>query len=176
MACNYSEVVVLAKQINFIRQQGFESPSAQTCPVQYRALQVQPRIVGVIVLVGMVFRSPLVFLALSAVLAWSALFPALSPFDAVYNHLIAARRGLAPLEPAPPPRRFAQALAAILTMVIAVSLVTGHPIVAGAVEGFMLAAVGAILFGGFCLGSFVFHLLAGNGEFARRTLPWHRGP
>ena len=100
MACNYSEVVVLAKQINFIRQQGFESPSAQTCPVQYRALQVQPRIVGVIVLVGMVFRSPLVFLALSAVLAWSALFPALSPFDAVYNHLIAARRGLAPLEPA----------------------------------------------------------------------------
>ena len=63
--------------------------------------------------------------------------------------------------PGDSPRHWPQ----ILTMIVAVSLATGHPIVAGAVEGFMLAAVGAILFGGCCLGCpFVFHLLAGNGD------------
>ncbi|MCA1612435.1 MAG: hypothetical protein ABR610_06380 [Thermoanaerobaculia bacterium] len=33
----------------------------------------------------------------------------------------------------------------------------------------------AQVFGGFCLGSFVFHLIRGRGKFAKRTLPWARG-
>jgi hypothetical protein len=39
----------------------------------------------------------------------------------------------------------------------------------------VLVAIGLVIVGRFCLGSFVFHLLRGNGEFARRTLPWGRG-
>ena len=132
----------------------------------HRALQFQPRVVGVVVLVGVVLRSPVVFIALSAVLWWSTLLPELSPFDMAYNRLIAVRRGSALLAPAPRPRRFAQGMAAITTTLIAVSLRTGHHLVAGAIEAFMLAAVGAILFRGFCLGSFVYHVLAGNREFA----------
>lgn len=166
---------MLERQINFIRQQGFESPSAQTCAVQYPALQFQPRVIGVIVLAGAVLRSPLLFLALSAVLWWSALLPKRNPFDWAYNRLIAVRRGLPSPAPAPGPRRFAQGLAATLTMIIAVSLLTGRQFLALAVEALLLAAVGAILFGGFCFGSFVFHLLTGNAEFAKRTLPWSRG-
>ena len=42
-------------------------------------------------------------------------------------------------------------------------------------EGFFMAAVGALLFGGFCFGSFVFYLLRGRADFARRTLPWATG-
>src|SRR4051812_42685836 len=30
-------------------------------------------------------------------------------------------------------------------------------------------ALGALLFGGFCLGSFLFHLLCGRADFAKRT-------
>jgi hypothetical protein len=39
-------------------------------------------------------------------------------------------------------------------------------------EGIFLAAVLALILGGFCLGSFVFHLLGGKGAFVRQTLPW----
>jgi hypothetical protein len=39
----------------------------------------------------------------------------------------------------------------------------------------LLVALGALIFGAFCLGSYVFHLLTGNGEFAKRTLPWGPG-
>ena len=42
-------------------------------------------------------------------------------------------------------------------------------------EALLLVALGALSFGRFCLGSFVFHLLNGNGEIAKRTLPWGRG-
>jgi hypothetical protein len=38
-----------------------------------------------------------------------------------------------------------------------------------------MLALGALVFGGFCLGSFFFHLLSGRLAFARRTLPWARG-
>jgi|SRR5712692_1926689 len=37
------------------------------------------------------------------------------------------------------------------------------------VEGIFLAAVLALTLGGFCLGSFVHHLLRGRGAFARQT-------
>ncbi len=32
----------------------------------------------------------------------------------------------------------------------------------------------ALIFGKFCLGSYVFHLLRGEAAFANRTLPWVR--
>jgi len=38
------------------------------------------------------------------------------------------------------------------------------------VEGIFLAAVLALTLGGFCLGSFLYHLLRGRGAFARQTL------
>ena len=166
---------MLERQINFIRQQGFARPSAQTCAIQYPALQFQPRVTGMIALVGVILQSPLILLALSAVLWWSALLPKRNPFESAYNHLIAARRSLPLLAPAPAPRRFAQGLAGTMMLIIAVSLVTGRHVLAAALAAFLFAAIAAILFGGFCFGSFVFHLLTGNAEFAKRTLPWGRG-
>jgi hypothetical protein len=41
-------------------------------------------------------------------------------------------------------------------------------------QGLLIAAVGALVLGRFCLGSFVFHLLRGHAALARRTLPWAR--
>jgi len=43
------------------------------------------------------------------------------------------------------------------------------------VDGFFIVAIGALLFGGFCFGSFVFHLLRGRAGFAMRTLSWATG-
>jgi hypothetical protein len=36
----------------------------------------------------------------------------------------------------------------------------------------LLAALAALIFGRFCLGSYLFLLFTGQVEFANRTLPW----
>jgi hypothetical protein len=169
------EVGKLENQINFIKQQGFEDASARTCDFQYPALMFQPRLIGVLVLAGVLLQASPVFLTLSALLWWNALVPTMNPFDGLYNRLVAARKGRPALSPAPAPRRFAQGMAATFMLVIGVSLLAGWDTLAWALEALLLVALGALIFGAFCLGSFVFHLLTGNGEFARRTLPWGRG-
>jgi len=42
------------------------------------------------------------------------------------------------------------------------------------VEGVLLTAVGALVLGGFCLGSFLYYTLTGRSGYARSTLPWSR--
>ena len=37
------------------------------------------------------------------------------------------------------------------------------------------SAVAALVFGRFCLGSFVYHVVRGRITFAVETLPWRRG-
>jgi hypothetical protein len=59
--------------VNFIRQQGFKDASARTCDVQYPALMFQPRVIGVLVLAGVLLQASTLFLTLSVVLWWSAL-------------------------------------------------------------------------------------------------------
>ena len=160
---------------NFILQQGLPDPPAASCLLQYSALQFQPRVVALLVLVAVLLQSPLMFLALSAVLLWSAIFPRWNPFDALYNRIVAARTGRIALSPAPSPRRFAQAMAGAFALGIGASLLMGWRTTAIVLEVILVLAVGALVFGSFCFGSFVFHLLLGRLGFAKRTLPWAGG-
>jgi hypothetical protein len=159
---------------NFILQQGLGEPVAGTCPAQYSALLFQPRLVGLSVVVATILQAPLPFFVLAAVLWWSALAPRLNPFDALYNATF-ARAGGGILAPALAPRRFAQLLAGSFALAIGVSLAFGWRTTAFVLEGLLIIAVGALVFGGFCLGSFIFHLLRGRTAFAKRTLPWATG-
>jgi hypothetical protein len=158
---------------NFILQQGLCEPAAEMCPSQYSALLFQPRLVGLWVLLATILQVPLLFYALATVLWWSALAPRLNPFDAPYNWTLARSSG-ATLSSAPAPRRFAQFLAGSFALAIGVTLALGWPMIAFVLEGLLLVALGALVFGGFCLGSFLFHLLRGRLGFAKRTLPWAR--
>lgn len=160
---------------NFILQQGLGEPPATSCPLQFSALLFQPRLVGLVVLVAVILQEPRVFLALSGVLWWSALVPRLNPFDALYNRTLALRPGGFALPPAPGPRRFAQGMAGTFALAIGVSLMLRWTMTAIVLQGLLIAAVGALVLGGFCLGSLVFHLLRGRAAFAKRTLPWARG-
>jgi hypothetical protein len=162
-------------QLNFVKQQGFGDATARTCDVQYPGLMFQPRVIGVLLLVGVLLQAPWLFLAVSAVLWWNVAVPALNPFDRLYGALVGARAGHPPLPPAPPPRRFAQGMAATFTLIIGASLLAGWSPLAWVLEAMLLVAVGALVFGQFCLGSYVYHLVTGHGDFARRTLPWSRG-
>ena len=160
---------------NFILQQGLAEPPAASCPLEYSALHFQPRLVGLTVLAGVLLQEPAIFLALSAVLLWSALLPRWNPFDALFNRTLARRRGRLALAPAPGPRRFAQGMAGSFALAIGIALLQGWKTTAIVLQVLLVVAVAALVFGGFCLGSFVFHVLRGRFAFARRTLPWARG-
>ncbi len=160
---------------NFILQQGFSEPATASCPFQYSALLFQPRLTGLVVIVAVALQEPRIFLALAAVLWFSAVVPRLNPFDALYNRTLALRPGGTALPPAPGPRRFAQGMAGTFALAIGISLALGWKTLALALEGLLIVALGALVFGGFCVGSFVFHFLSGRTAFAKRTLPWARG-
>jgi hypothetical protein len=134
----------------------------------------QPRVIGILVLVGLVFQAWPYFLALWVLLWWNAALPQLNPFDALYNYFVAKPKGLPRLGPAPSPRRFAQAMAGTFMLAIGLALLSGWRTLAWALEGTPLAALGALIFGGSCLGSYVFLLVTGQVGFANRTLPWTR--
>lgn len=161
-------------ELNFVQQQGFKDAGTTDCGRRYPALMFQPRIVGALAAAGIVFQSWILFLILSAVLWWNVLLPRLNPFDALYNRLLTGPGGPPPLTPAPAPRRFAQGMAASFMLVIGVSLLSEWETVAWVFQALLLVALVALIFGKFCLGSYIFHLLKGDAKFANRTLPWIR--
>ncbi len=112
----------MTAKVNFVRQQGFPEASAETCSYQYPALMWQPRVIGILVLIGLYFQAWPYFLVLSAILWWNVALPALNPFDAVYNLLVTRPRQRPPLSPAHAPRRFAQAIAASFMLGIGLAL------------------------------------------------------
>lgn len=163
-----------ASKRNFIRQQGFAEPSPASCPLQFSALLFQPRLVVGVVLLGMLLQSAAVFLVLSLALWWSSVFPRLNPFEIFYNRTWARRPGRLRLTPAPAPRRFAQGMGGAVTLAVVVFLARGWTGIALVAQAFMLLAASALAFGRFCLGSWIYHHLRGQGAFARSTLPWSR--
>ncbi len=164
----------MTAELNFIRQQGFRDASAGSCSYQYPALMWQPRIIGALVLVGVWLQSWEYFFVLWVLLWWNAAVPRLNPFDVFYNLIVAKARNLPSPGPAPSPRRFAQVMAGSFMLAIGVALLSSLRGLAWSFEAVLLAALGALVFGRFCLGSYVFHLVSGQARFANRTLPWSR--
>jgi len=146
-----------ASQVRFIRQQGI--PGENFPESLYSALILQPRIIGVLAVVGILLQSAWFFLALSAVLWWSALVPTQNPFDAIYNHVVADRRGLPPLGTALAPRRFAAGEAGTVALAIGVALLAGARITAWVLEGVLVGGVISAVFANFCLGAYTYELL-----------------
>jgi hypothetical protein len=143
--------------VRFIRQQGF---SGETFPDSfYTALMLQPRIIGCVAAVGVLLQSAWIFLALAAVLWWSALVPTRNPFDAIYNHLVAYRRGLPPLGAALGPRRFAAGEAGTVALAVGVALVAGATTTAWIIEGVLIGGVMSSVFADFCIGAYTYYLL-----------------
>jgi hypothetical protein len=144
-------------KVDFIRQQGFTTEGCQDG--LYSALMFQPRVIAAVAISGVVLQSLWVFLALSTVLWWSTLVPSHNPFDAFFNNVMADPMRLAAMPAAPPPRRFAQAMAATFAMGIAMTLFVGASHVAWFIEGVFVAASMSVVVRRFCLPAYVYHLL-----------------
>ena len=159
---------------NFVKQQGYPDVPERSSNLHFRALSFQPTVTAPVVLVAILLQAAPAFLALSGILWWSALAPRWNPFDAIHNRFLARPRGLPRLERAPAPRRFSMGMAASFMFGIGSALLAGHATIAFVLEGFLALALTAVVFGRFCLGSYIFHLLRGKVAFANRTLPWAR--
>jgi uncharacterized protein DUF4395 len=162
----------MTAEVNFVQQQGFRDATSEACAYQYPALMWQPRAIGALVVVGLALQSWFYFIALGALLWWNVLVPHLNPFDAAYNYFVAMPKGLPRLGAAPGPRRFAQALAGGFMLVIGSSLAQDMRVLAWVVEGVLVLALAALIFGRFCMGSYLFLVFTGQVGFANRTLPW----
>jgi hypothetical protein len=155
---------------NFILQQGFPEPSTESRDRQYSAILFQPRLLGLAFVVGSFLQLPTLFFVLGVLLWLCVVAPRLNPFNAMYNHAVAPFTGIT-LTPAPAPRRFSQFLGGSFCLAIAASLMLGFHTTAVVLEGLLMAGTVTML-AGFCVGTFVFHLLRGRADFAWHTLPW----
>jgi hypothetical protein len=158
----------------FMAQQGFGDEEASRRRWHFRALQLQPIVLGLLVVVGIVFQSQALFFLLAAVLIWNVVLPRLNLFERLYDWVIGGPMSKPKLEPAPPPRRFAQGMAATFMAVTGLSLAMGWMIVAYVFEAFLLVAFVALIFGKFCMGSYIYHTLCGRRAFANATCPWSK--
>jgi hypothetical protein len=133
----------------------------------------QPRVIGVLALMGLVSQYGPLFLVLGLALVWNVVLPAWNPFDAVYNRFFASPETR--LTRAPAPRRFSQGMAACFMLLIGISLLVGWTVAAWVAEGLLVVALIGLNFGKLCLGSYIYHLLQGRARFANHTLPWVGG-
>ncbi len=156
----------------FMDQQGFPAEETPRRRWHFRALLFQPSVVGPLMVVAIIFQSRSLFFALAAVLIWNVIFPRLNPFERFYDWAIGSRQGKPKLQPAPGPRRFAQGMAATFMIAAGLSLTLGWLTATYALEVLLVVAFSALLFGRFCLGAYIFHILSGRRRFANATCPW----
>jgi hypothetical protein len=158
--------------MNFMKQQGFTQEPPDRAALRFKGLQFQPTIVASMMLVAIFTQSPAIFLLFSALLWLNVLVPAANPFEQFYNRVVARRRGGPLLTTAPGPRRFAQGIAATFMLAAGLTLLQGWMAASYVFQGLLAVAFAALLFGKFCLGAYVYHLLRGNVAFANGTCPW----
>jgi len=159
----------------FMQQQGFPVEGPAVLIAHFRALRFQPLVVASLVLLAIILQSRVLFFLLAAVLAWSVALPQWNPFERLFDWLIGRARGLAPLGPAPGPRRFAQGMASAFMLCAGLALSLHRQVPAYVFEGFLVVALVALLAGKFCLGSYIYHVLHGRVRFANATCPWSHG-
>jgi hypothetical protein len=158
----------------FMRQQGFQQEEAGKLRTHFRALLLQPSIVGPAMVIAIILQSRALFFILAAILVWNVAFPRWNPFERFYDWAIGRKKGRATLEPAPAPRRFAQGMAAAFMLAVGLALSFGGRTTAYVFEVFLVVAFTALLGGKFCLGAYVYHLLRGRTDFASATCPWSK--
>ena len=164
----------MQSRLNFIRQQGFRDAQPLACEAMFAALMWQPRVILVLVALGILFETGWYFIALAVLLLWNALLARLSVFDAIHNRWVAKDDSFR-LPPAPAPRRTAQGIAGVLSLAIGVAMLTHHAALAWFLQVFVLIALSLLAFGRFCLGSFMYYVATGQFAYAWRTMPWSGG-
>lgn len=147
----------MRSKADFIREQGFTT--AHCDDALYSALMFQPRAIGGVLALSVIFQNAWVFLALAAVLWWSTVVPSHNPFNWLFNLVMTSRGRNAILLETPPPRRFAQGMAGTVALTIGLALVAGAPRVAWAFEGLFAAAAMSPIVRRVCIPAYLYQLV-----------------
>jgi len=83
--------------------------------------------------------------------------------------------GCRPPGPCSAPSPVRQGMAGSFALAIGILLLGQLGTAALVLQVLLLAALAALIFGRFCLGSFLYHLFRGKSAFAIATLPWKPG-
>jgi hypothetical protein len=164
----------VSAEYKFLQQQGFLNDNKDMAKNHYNALLFQPIIVSATMLIAIIIQSATIFLVFSGLLWTNTIFPKANPFERLYVKTIGKSRGVGDLEPAPAPRRFMQGMAASLMLIAGLAILSGFTIMSYIAQGLILIAFSLLLFGKFCVGAYVYHLLHGNAQFANGTCPWSK--
>src|SRR5262245_13170438 len=122
----------------------------------------QPRTIATVVALGIVLQNAWLFVALSGVVWWSTIVPRRSLFDAAYNHLVARLRGEPRIPVALAPRRFAQAMAATVSLTIGIALLSDATMTAWVLEALFAAGSLSVVVGRVCTPAILYNRLTRN--------------
>jgi hypothetical protein len=161
-------------EYRFMQQQGFKVSDEISTKRHFRSLLFQPTIVGSTLLLAIVFQLASLFLLLGLILWFNSLLPKANPFERLYDKMIGRSKNYPDLPPAPMPRRFMQGMAGTLMLITGFFILIGWTITAYITESFIAIAFILLLFGKFCVGAYIYHLLNGNITFANATCPWSK--
>jgi hypothetical protein len=163
-----------SSKYKFMQQQGFPQEKEEATNSHFNALLFQPIIVGTAILIAIITQSSTIYFVVSFLLWINTIFPKANPFERLYDFTIGKFRGQQKLDPAPPPRRFMQGMAASLTLISGLTILANLTLVSYIAQAFIAVAFSLLLFGKFCMGAYIFHILKGNAKFANQTCPWSK--
>ncbi len=161
-------------EYKFLQQQGFTEDTEENAKTHYNALLFQPIIVGSFMALAILFQSATIFFIFGVILWFNTLLPQFNVFEMIYNSTLRLMRSEPRLGAAPMPRRFMQGMAGTLMFLASFTLSAGLLTLSYIFQAFIAVAFAALLFGKFCLGAYIYHVLSGRTKFANATCPWSK--
>ncbi len=140
-----------------LRMQGYDGLTEEESGYYGYAVRFTPLLNSLLIALGLLSWSSLLFAALSLTLLIGALFPGFPVLDAIiFNGIISPLLGAKKLPPTPPPRRFAMALAFLFSLGTAGAIYYGQAAAAYALGGVLFLASLTIVLSNWCLGSYIY--------------------
>jgi hypothetical protein len=156
-----SEVMNITKISTFtetnLDKQGFSNLDKESKSRYAWPLRFTPAVGTLLIVVGLLFRSPVWLASIAVVAASGVFFPRAMLIDLVYNYGVRYLFGAPALPAIPGPRRFSYAISATALTVSALAFNSGHGAL-GLFFGGLVVIGGTILtLSLWCLGSWLYH-------------------
>ena len=160
------------KKYLFMKQQGFNTDHNNSAERHFDLLLFQPLNVGAMIMLAIALQSFVMFLIVGSILWFNTVLPGFNPFERLLDRVTKGSAKHFPLPPAPAPRRFMQGMAGSLMFMAAISMTYDFTNLSYVFQGFIALAFAMLIFGKFCVGAYIYHVLTGNVKFANQTCPW----
>lgn len=135
------------------------------------ALRFTPALCFPLATTGVVLGSPWLLGALAVMAAAALVLPGGHPFDSLYNHGVRRLTRTPWLPRNPRPRQFALLMAAAMLGAAAFAFGAGAVLIGRVLGAMQLIGCGVYLFGGLCLGSWVYGKLLGGTAGSAEPVP-----